>query len=402
MDEINVIVVDRKRKNLYLRYLDPDTGRPVEKSARTKIKAEAIKAAGKWQAELREGRYQKPSQMTWEAFREYYATNYLPSLAVRTAETYESTLNVFEAKCNPQRLADVTTPRVTAFVTMLRAESASEATIARHLRQLQVAMRWAQKQGLLRSLPQITMPKRARGAKVMRGRAITTEEFERMLASVPKGIEARPNTRGVDVVGLWRFYLQGLWNSGLRLSESLTLRWDYAPNALVVDFSNSRPMLRIPAEVEKGNQDRLLPMAPEFAKFLDSMPEHERRGRVFKLVTGSGQTFKTATSDVSKRVVAIGKQAGVVVDERMKGKKQLRKFASAHDLRRAFGFRWALRVMPAVLKDLMRHRSIDTTMKYYVGQNAEAMADVLWAAVEEGDTLGDTRQSATNRKRVAK
>jgi len=161
-------------------------------------------------------------------------------------------------------------------------------------------------------------------------------------------------------------------------------------------------MLRIPAEVEKGNQDRLLPMAPEFAKFLDGVPERERRGRVFKLVTGSGQTFKTATSDVSKRVVAIGKQAGVVVDERMKGKKQLRKFASAHDLRRAFGFRWALRVMPAVLKDLMRHRSIDTTMKYYVGQNAEAMADVLWAAVEEGDTLGDTRQSATNRKRVAK
>ena len=36
----------------------------------------------------------------------------------------------------------------------------------------------------------------------------------------------------------------------------------------------------------------------------------------------------------------------------------------------------------------MRHEDIATTMKYYVGQNAEAMADTIWSAV--GDTLGDT------------
>ena len=70
----------------------------------------------------------------------------------------------------------------------------------------------------------------------------------------------------------------------------------------------------------------------------------------------------------------------------------VRKFASAHDLRRAFGFRWAMRVMPAVLKDLMRHEDIGTTMKYYVGQDADAMADTIWAT--EGDTLGNTRNSA--------
>jgi integrase len=38
--------------------------------------------------------------------------------------------------------------------------------------------------------------------------------------------------------------------------------------------------------------------------------------------------------------------------------------------------------MPAVLKELMRHSSIDTTMKYYVGQNAEATADELWQCHE--------------------
>jgi hypothetical protein len=52
------------------------------------------------------------------------------------------------------------------------------------------------------------------------------------------------------------------------------------------------------------------------------------------------------------------------------------KYASAHDLRRAFGTRWAKRVMPAVLKRLMRHASIDTTMTYYVDID---VADELWA-----------------------
>jgi hypothetical protein len=35
------------------------------------------------------------------------------------------------------------------------------------------------------------------------------------------------------------------------------------------------------------------------------------------------------------------------------------KYASAHDLRRAFGLRWSSRVMPAVLQQLMRHESIE-------------------------------------------
>ena len=42
--------------------------------------------------------------------------------------------------------------------------------------------------------------------------------------------------------------------------------------------------LRIPAESEKGNQDRLYPVAPEFAEFLLMTPENERSGFVFNPV----------------------------------------------------------------------------------------------------------------------
>ena len=34
--------------------------------------------------------------------------------------------------------------------------------------------------------------------------------------------------------------------------------------------------------------------------------------------------------------------------------------------------------MPAQLMELMRHESIDTTLSYYVGRNAERTAAILW------------------------
>lgn len=385
-DEIKVHVVDYgPGRNLVLRYLDPTTNKQVTKSASTRIMRDAERAAGKWQSELNEGRYQKPSRWTWEAFREHYATNGLPSLASSSAVTYEATLNVYERTCNPQKLADVTTGSVTTFATKLREGKLSEATIGRHLRHLKVIMRWAMGQGLLNTLPKFNMPKRVKGAKSMRGRAISTEEFERMLAVVPKVVE---NTAADS----WKFYLRGLWESGLRLSESLILRWDDAPGAIVVDLSGRRPMLRIPAEAHKGNRDTLLPITPSFAALLLSVPERDRRGRVFKLLGSDGTPLPTTRRFVGPTVSEIGKSAGVVVDERTKGGETVRKFASCHDLRRAFAVRWAAKLMPNQLRELMRHTDIGTTMKFYVGQNAEATADVIWAAA--GSSEGNSHLAA--------
>jgi hypothetical protein len=202
MDEIRVHVVDYgKNRNLMMRYRDPFNGKHVARSTGSRNMIKAIKAAAKWESELREGRYQKPTRMTWEAFRSYYSIHVLPALAESSAVTYEATLNVFERTCSPQRLADLTTARITGFVTELRSKGLSEATIARHLRYLKAVVRWANREGLLNVLPKFSMPKRAKGAKEMRGRAITTEEFERMIKDVVKVIK---NTAAAVA---WKFYL---------------------------------------------------------------------------------------------------------------------------------------------------------------------------------------------------
>lgn len=101
-------------------------------------------------------------------------------------------------------------------------------------RTLKLASRWANKHELLLKVPEFATPSEAKGSK---GRALSLEEFERMLAKS----------------GPLHFCLRGLWALGLRLGESIDLRWDNAPGALVVDFTGRRLMFRILAKSEKGN-----------------------------------------------------------------------------------------------------------------------------------------------------
>ena len=108
---------------------------------------------------------------------------------------------------------------------------------------------------------------------------------------------------GEEAAAPWQHYLRGLWTSGLRLTESLDLHWDREDRLFPVFPRGGRPMLRVPAELEKGNADRLLPIAPEFGLFLLETPEGERTGPVFKL---NGRVGPLKPNEVSKIVAAIG------------------------------------------------------------------------------------------------
>jgi Site-specific recombinase XerD len=175
-----------------------------------------------------------------------------------------------------------------------------------------------------------------------------------------------------------RHYLRGLWASGLRLGESLDLWWDRPEKIFPVFPRDGRPMLQVPGELEKGNADRLLPIAPEFALFLLETPEAARTGPVFRL---DGRRGRYRDWQVSKIVSKIGKAAGVKVYVSPKDPEKV-KYASAHDFRRAFGVRWAARLMPAQLMELMRHESIETTLRFYVGIDAQRTAEAAWAAFD--------------------
>ncbi len=243
-------------------------------------------------------------------------------------------------------------------------------------------MNWAKDIGLIYDTPKIRMPKRAKNSKVMKGRPITAEEFERMLGKISEVV-------GDDRSESWKHLMIGLWWSGLRITEALMLTWD--GHGIRIELSGKYPMLNIPAEFQKSHKDELLPIAPEFAEMLLRTPVEQRTGFVFNPQRKfSSDRFKSPR-EAGRTISNIGKKAGVKVNESDKAGEVVIKYASAHDFRRAFGTRWAPRVMPVDLQKLMRHETIETTMKFYVNQNADEVASRLYAAFNnQGSTLGST------------
>ncbi len=383
MGEAVKVVYQQRRKRFCLRWIDPESGRLKQKSVGPITRKQAENLAAQLEADLQEGRYAAPSKVTWSAFRTAYEGEKVPSLANATGHSIAAMFNCVERLMHPLKLADVTATMINTFQARLRREAAeelarrasnaakhksikcpvrrvtTEASIAKHLRHLKAALRWAKSMRMVVEVPSIQMPRRAKGAKLMKGRPVTTEEYERMLSAVEV---VRPR----DALG-WQRFLTGLWLSGLRLSEALQLAWDDdAP--IYVDLLGRHPRIAIRAEAEKAHRDRLLPMTPDFAAFILTAPKAERTGLAFKL-----NNEGPIAIDVAARIISrIGKKAGVVVD------KAAGKFASAHDLRRSFGTRWASRVKPATLQLLMRHESIQTTLAYYVAIDADDVANELW------------------------
>jgi len=414
--EVKVSVVEfADRPNYMLQWSDPLTGKrktrtsTVERDGTKAAEKRAWSEAGVLQEKLREGAYAAtPEKLTWAAFRERYQAEALAALTDGTQENNCNTFGLLERLVSPARLADLTATRLSGFQAKLRELGRREATIKKHLGVVLTALRWARRQKLIREVPEIDMPKRAKAGKAMKGRPITGEEFDRMLAAVSKARKLSPRmkdgrrdlkaerNRRRDREALRRL-LRGLWLSGLRLGEALQLRWTVRPGQLCVDLTGRRPMLRIPGECQKSGKDQLHPVAPEFAQWLLATPPEARKGLVFDLL-GTGRPM--TRNRCSRLVAAVGESAGIVVDRqarRVGGKSiEVLKYASAHDLRRSFGERWASRIMPKVLQELMRHESIDTTMRFYVGRNAESTADVLWAAHEiaAGNKTGNTAASA--------
>jgi integrase len=129
---------------------------------------------------------------------------------------------------------------------------------------------------MIASVPRFRIPQKQSGASLAKGRPLAGEEHDRMRAAAGKGLR-----RDVEA---WQRLLDGLWHSGLRLSEAVALPWEptAAITAIVVK-GRRRPVVRFRASGQKARRDEVWPCPPEFAAMLEAVPEAERTGFVFKL-----------------------------------------------------------------------------------------------------------------------
>lgn len=353
MPEVTVYVVKPGSRRYYqLRWRDPVTGRWQSRSAGTTRRREAEAKARELESLLSAG-HRGP--VPWDAAREQFEREHLPTLRPRTRESYCVTLDLVERVLGPTRLESLDTAAVVRLREALEGRGVRAATVARHLRHLRAFIRWCATRGLIRRVPRFEMP-RIPGRRLMRGRAITAEEFERMLAAIEV---VRPRD-----AALWRELLTGLWLSGLRLGEALALSWNAEAPVQVLVEADGTVLLRFVAEGHKANRDELVPALPDFARWLlENWPPARRHGRVFRVPAGRAR--------VTQVIAAIGRASGVVTDP-ARGTT-----VTAHDLRRSCLSRWARVLSPAVLARVARHRSTATTMQYYVDLDARELAREL-------------------------
>lgn len=246
------------------------------------------------------------------------------------------------------------------FVAEISQDGISMETVRNYCRYLRGFLNWCYEQEWIDRVPKVGLPRRKRGEVRSKGRPLTTEEFERMCAVVPSVVKDPES---------WVFLLKGLWESSLRLGEALQLHWTNPPVRL--DLSGRYPMVQFEAEGHKGKTEMRFPVAPPFAQIL---PKEPGNGFVFRPVLSRGVTRSLDTW--SHTIAAFGKKARIVVSRNSKTEKI--KYASAHDLRRSFLDRWKSKVDSSVLRLLARHESIQTTQQYYLGDDAEKVAEAIW------------------------
>lgn len=371
------------RKFYYCQWVDPVTQRPVTRST----KEDDEKKANRRAVEIQRKELAKstnPTRTTWEDLKKAYKASQYPSQREKTKAKTEATIRAVDVHMRPAFVDQMTAVAILKFQTALRNRDLSEYTVKGHLAELRKILRWSLDADLLQKMPVIRMP------KVMhaKGRAPTEEEFERLLQKVEAVV-------GHDAAPSWTYLLNGLWWSGLRLSEAMALRWTGDNLAKFwIAMDGPRPMFHSAATFDKSGRDRIFPVAKEFFDFLNKTPQRGRRGHVFTPMPWgeSDAAARPSIERVGKTIAKIGELAGVKVaakKKRIKSKfgeikvEEVPKYATAHDLRRSFGVRWSQRVLQPVLMELMRHESIQTTMQFYVGRNAVTAADQAWNAVPD-------------------
>jgi len=383
--KIKVYVIKYPDRKFYvLRWTDPQTGKTHSKSSKCTKKRDATEKAIAHEKALNAGDLSDDGSAAWDAFKDKLQTSVLSATATRTEEKVIGVLKSMDKFRPPSAIRDVNSRYLSDYAAWMRSNHLAESTIQSHMRHIKTILRWAVDNRYLPTMPTIPAQPRASKRKMMKGRPITSAEFDRFLASIPKVVDAAH-------VANYDRMARGLWLTGLRLAESMELSWDTSHGFHVI-VNGDRMQLRIPDWAEKGHEDRVFPLPPDAVAFLSSIPESERIGYVFNpTFTLRGNVGRyNSSNDVSRVFSAIGEAADIVVEIRRPkpGEKEpQKKYASAHDFRRSFGSRWAQIVTPVILRELMRHSTIETTMLYYVGEDANRTQDEVYRIWKERHTL---------------
>lgn len=371
---IHVCLMKRAGRRCYeVQWTDPITERKRTKTTNETDRRAAERVRARVEVELNDGRGDSVHKLTWTEFVEAYRLGKVNPMKPGSQESINGTISHINKIVKPARPTALGVPQIREIEAALLRKGLKPVTIHRHLAAIRRMLEWGRKRNYLQRLPEIDPPKFKQRQK---SRPITEAEFESMLAELP-------NIEPALDVERWTWRLRGLWLSSLRITEAIALHWT-DPTEFCVDLDGEFPVFQIQADLDKGTETRVFPMAKDFAQYLAAVPDIDRTGHVFDFTFPDGRLM--SRWDVTRIVTDLAKRAKVVV---AKGQ-----HAGCHTFRRSFGERWSWKVKPRTLKLLMRHKTAATTEQYYQSHDTQETAREVWAAMG-GDAR--TTQRATNK-----
>ena len=310
-------------------------------------KALAQKFQRQIDAELVLGQTALSSNKTWAQFRQEYEDRILSGTSPDHIRQARMAYGNFERIINPGKLDQITTATLDLFTSKRRQDkhrgrrrgaAISPATVNADLRQIKAALKVAVEWGYLKSMPKFRMERELTKLP----RFVTVEHFDLIYAACEKAY--LPDVRGIDPPAWWRGLLTFLYLTGWRIGETLAMKR--------ADVDLKVGAARIAAEDTKGRREERIELHPHLIAHLEQLGGFWDHQFHWPLDVSTLRTHRQM----------ICQAAGVPA-------------YTFHDFRRAFGTVNAPHLPPRVLQHLMRHRSGQTTQKFY--QNPTGMGDVM-------------------------
>jgi integrase len=235
-----------------------------------------------------------------------------------------------------RRLADLRPDKVDSVLRAGQQQGMAARTINLRLEGINAFLNWCVKNGRLQSNPLRVIARRNQvGDRRVRRRALTPEEISSLLSVSREAAKSNPQAK---LRPLW--YMLPLL-AGLRRGDMVNLTWG------CVDLEAH--CLTIRGGKAKQREDRL-PITPELLAELARV--RPRNAMPFSKVFPKPVCNETRKKDFIRAGIELKDDAGEVAD--------------LHALRTTFATNLALQgVPPAITQVLMRHTSIELTMRYY-------------------------------------
>lgn len=250
------------------------------------------------------------------------------------------------------RVDEIRLYHVDEMIDFWESRNLSPATISSYCKTLRAFLNWTYRRDFWTpgTQPPVFQIKGGRARK----RPVTHEEYQAM-------------QRRVIPANRWLFDV--LWYSNLRIGEINQVVWE-PPGAIWIDWEAEEPIWRVDTQNGKLGKYNQFPVPPDFVDWLRSYWTRSSPNDMYMF---------PHQGNYSQIVRRAARRAGVITGRDTNDKPL---YAGAHDFRRAFATRWASLLTPADLMVWMRHKSIATTLTFYVDLDSAKLAGRARAAME--------------------